>query len=296
MNFFKSIKNGLLSKKEESQDTERDYPIFDNAEDKWVEYFYPSTYNEKTDQGVFRNFYGIKDSLKLRNAEKFIVSQKLSSAFDVKGDFDLNHLKEIHKTIFGDLYSWAGEPREIHMANKNGEDRFISPVNFEKESLAIFNGIKQNPVLNNEVEVTKNEFADHLAEAYLSINRLHYFREGNGRAQGVFIDQLAQKNGYQLNLTETINNKSLKKEFYSYFNDESKDKIKDGIKSFFSEKLQPLSTEKKIDLKALSKTNNAEMKKEVKQQFQQVLSKVQKNMKNEKLNAVKRENKNKQSH
>ena len=37
----------------------------------------------------------------------------------IKGNFDFNHLKKIHKYIFQDLYDWAGKPRTVELSKNN---------------------------------------------------------------------------------------------------------------------------------------------------------------------------------
>ena len=43
--------------------------------------------------------------------ERKLTMLRLDELFQnpVRGDFDLKHLQNIHKFIFQDLYSWAGE-------------------------------------------------------------------------------------------------------------------------------------------------------------------------------------------
>lgn len=58
-------------------------------------------------------------------------------------------------------------------------------------------------LINEYNEIPKNDFAnlsEKLAELLDSINYLHPFREGNGRAQREFLRLLAQEKGLTLNL------------------------------------------------------------------------------------------------
>ena len=37
----------------------------------------------------------------------------------LKGNFDFKHLKDIHKYLFQDIYSWSGEIRKCNIAKKD---------------------------------------------------------------------------------------------------------------------------------------------------------------------------------
>jgi cell filamentation protein len=37
----------------------------------------------------------------------------------IKGNFDLAHLKAIHKYLFQDIYAWAGKIRDIDLSKSN---------------------------------------------------------------------------------------------------------------------------------------------------------------------------------
>ena len=58
-----------------------------------------------------KNYLGIKDQDKLDSAERDITSYKEAILKDnpIKGKFDLKHLQDIHKHLFGDIYPFAGK-------------------------------------------------------------------------------------------------------------------------------------------------------------------------------------------
>ena len=66
------------------------------------DYCYPPDYI------VLRNRLNIRDALALEAAERELVAQRLLEPVPA-GDFDLDHLKAIHRHLFQDLYAWAGE-------------------------------------------------------------------------------------------------------------------------------------------------------------------------------------------
>ena len=70
----------------------------------------PDTYPHSS---VFVNKLGITDSKKLHQAEadfSLLRAEEYRNS-PVRATFDLNHLWAIHRHLFRDLYSWAGEIR-----------------------------------------------------------------------------------------------------------------------------------------------------------------------------------------
>ena len=59
---------------------------------------------------VLKNKLNITDSNELFEAEKELTAIRLRElqGNPIKGNFDFNHLKAIHKYIFQDVYDWAG--------------------------------------------------------------------------------------------------------------------------------------------------------------------------------------------
>ena len=153
------------------------------------EYCYPHS-------GVLINKLGIKDHDELVTAEREITSLKIAvaKAEPILGDFDFDHLKQIHKFIFEDIYAWAGEFRHVNIAKGN---HFCLHQNIEMYAVGIFGKLKsENYLLDNEASIA------HRLAYYLSeINVLHPFREGNGRAQRLFIEYLADNAGYKVDFS-----------------------------------------------------------------------------------------------
>ena len=58
---------------------------------------------------ILINKFDICDKEALNTVERQITSLKIAQleASPVKGDFDLKHIKSIHKFIFGDIYAWS---------------------------------------------------------------------------------------------------------------------------------------------------------------------------------------------
>lgn len=147
------------------------------------------------DSDVLKNKLNIRDHADLVKVEARITSLRIMETMKnpVKGSFDLKHLMNIHKQIFGDLYPFAGKLRTVNISK--GFFRFADVIHIEGASNDLFNHLKKENLLK---QMPMQKFCDRLAYYAAEINVLHPFREGNGRATREFIRQLAQHNGYEL--------------------------------------------------------------------------------------------------
>jgi cell filamentation protein len=115
----------------------------------------------------------------------------------VLGQFDLAHLQRIHLALFQDVYDWAGEIRTVDISR--GNSRFANVRFIESAAKGIFNKLaRENWLKGLDAEALSKGLAHYLSE----INVLHPFREGNGRVQRIFISQLSQSAGYQLDYSD----------------------------------------------------------------------------------------------
>lgn len=95
---------------------------------------------------VLKNKLDITDSDKLVNAERELTSLKLAAAKlnYIKGRFDFDHLRRIHRYLFGDIYTWAGKIRTVDIAKGN---QFCLCYNIESYANIIFQKLKQENFL-----------------------------------------------------------------------------------------------------------------------------------------------------
>ena len=98
----------------------------------------------------------------------------------------------IHKFLFQDLYSWAGEFRKVNISKGNP---FCLYTYIEEQLKKLFTELKKEAYLSL---LPQEELASRLAYYLGELNAIHPFREGNGRSQRIFIMELAAKNGYIL--------------------------------------------------------------------------------------------------
>ncbi len=154
--------------------------------------------------GILKNKFGLTDQASLDRAEADAVAVRsiLLQGNPLKGDFDSQHLKQIHQYLFQDVYEWAGQFRTIPMAKADyvagGRlTRFTRPELIEQEATELFEKLAQDGYLKG---LPRRDFAWKIAALFSEINRIHPFREGNGRAQRQFVRQLSNTVGYKLHL------------------------------------------------------------------------------------------------
>jgi cell filamentation protein len=149
--------------------------------------------------GYLRNLLGIKDAEELSKAETALVMNRCyeleGASFDKVPDktFDFEHLKDIHKHLFQDVYDWAGQVRHVNVAK--GETRFLPHLLIERGAHSVFSELKE---LNYLKGLSPDEFSKNAGYYLGEINHIHPFREGNGRTQREFINQLAHNNSYHI--------------------------------------------------------------------------------------------------
>jgi cell filamentation protein len=115
----------------------------------------------------------------------------------IAGKFDLTHLQRIHFALFQDVYDWAGKIRTVDISR--GNSRFANVRFIESAANEIFNKLaRENWLKELDADTLSKKLAHYLSE----INALHPFREGNGRVQRIFISQLSQSAGYQLDYSD----------------------------------------------------------------------------------------------
>lgn len=156
------------------------------------EYCYPNSY-------VLKNKLNIKNQEDLSNAEREITSLKIAVAKKniIWGNFDLAHLQMIHKFIFEDIYTWAGELRHVNISKGNSFCLFEHIV---ENANNIFKELKEENFLIDTK--SKRETTNRLAYYLGEINVIHPFREGNGRTQRLFIEYLAGVAGYGIDFSD----------------------------------------------------------------------------------------------
>ena len=107
----------------------------------WDNYYcYPGT-------NVLINRLGIQDSDLLSEAERRVTALNILEIKDnpVRGKFDLKHLCDIHKAIFGDVFAWAGKLRTVNIAKGN---QFCLFQHLETYAASVFSELKAEKYLD----------------------------------------------------------------------------------------------------------------------------------------------------
>jgi cell filamentation protein len=150
------------------------------------------------------NLVGATTLEQLQQREKIITLRKelYLRSNPINGNLDYEYLKAIHKYLFSDIYTWAGQDRyEIGLFDifRKGNTYFTRGDLLPSVSKVLFDELKNE---NYFLNLQYNEYIKSLAIFMNGLNILHPFREGNGRVQRIFIEQLALKAGYRLDLSQ----------------------------------------------------------------------------------------------
>lgn len=131
---------------------------------------------------ALENRLGITDSAELARMEEKISKTKAMQLFE-SGMLDalnagtFRALSEIHRVLFEDIYSLAGQVRNVNLAK--GNFRF-APVMYLHAAL-------------EHIEKMPQSTFDEIVEKYVEMNVAHPFREGNGRATRIWLDLMLKK-------------------------------------------------------------------------------------------------------
>ena len=151
--------------------------------------------------GVLRNLANLTDHDALVFAETAATTRRIN---ELRANpvviTDTNDLFAIHRHLFQDIYSWAGERRTVEIS-KDGKQFF--PLSRFDSALKYIDTLIVEYKNSNQGD-TKS-CSRKLAEILDSVNYLHPFREGNGRTQREFIRLLALEKGWVLSLNPPDN-------------------------------------------------------------------------------------------
>lgn len=153
--------------------------------------------------GTLKNKLDITSAQHLQDAE---TDYSRNRSYDIgqngpKGTFDFERLKATHHHLFQDVYDWAGQARTVNLYKAQSGDvraplsRFDDAVVIQRNAADLFGRLKAE---NNLRGLSREAFAGKAAEYFCEVNKLHPFREGNGRTQRAFFEALAEQAGHRL--------------------------------------------------------------------------------------------------
>jgi cell filamentation protein len=144
--------------------------------------------------GVLRNRLGIADDASLQAAESAVARINASTAVQfAESARHLNEtaLKGIHRILFSEIFDWAGEFRTVYLKKAAGGLPFEAPDQLsgamKQRILPPMNRLARRAGRDNAV------FVAALAKCWGDLNKLHPFREGNGRATQIFMAAIARR-------------------------------------------------------------------------------------------------------
>jgi cell filamentation protein len=152
-------------------------------------YCYPGT-------AVLRNLLGIEAEDTLEALETELAMTRADEPLP-SGKLDADHYLAIHHHLFQDVYGWAGKPRTVRISKRNSH--FCFPEWIDGELAKLFRGLKQERFLKG---LSPEAFARKAATFLATLNVIHAFREGNGRAQLSFLLLLADNAGHPLDISQ----------------------------------------------------------------------------------------------
>lgn len=147
---------------------------------------------------VLKNLLGITDEEELDLAEAELSRANMMLLYEQGFDnFTPNGICEIHKTLFGDVYDWAGEYRKINIRKREqilaGASVWYSDCNDIEGDLnrawKVINKVKWD-------KLTREKFVKEIAHKFPPLWQVHPFREGNTRTIVLLLTFFVEHYGY----------------------------------------------------------------------------------------------------
>ena len=128
---------------------------------------------------MLENKLNITNEVELAKEEERITKLKALELFDTNkiNEFEVGTTKglcDIHKFLFNEIYSFAGEIREVNLAK--GNFRFAASM-YLKDVLFRIDSMPEDTFEN-------------IIKKYIEMNIAHPFREGNGRSTRIWLDMI----------------------------------------------------------------------------------------------------------
>jgi cell filamentation protein len=149
---------------------------------------------------VLKNIPGIKDEVELAAFEKLAVAKRLEDVY-LFVEHELINLilwQNIHRIMFQDIFTWAGQLRSVQMSK--GATVFAFPEHIESEAMRLFSAFSAENNLNG---LNKQQFCNRMAYYFSELNVLHPFRDGNGRAQRLLFEIISTRANYEISWWKT---------------------------------------------------------------------------------------------
>ncbi|MEV3901352.1 Fic family protein [Mycobacterium sp. NPDC050551] len=157
-----------------------------------VPYFIPGT-------TVLRNEFGVTSAETLDDLEFVATAGRmvlwLRPAPDRPHVDDLD-MRVIHRYLFRDVYSWAGEYRTTEL--RRGEQHFAWRSSIAGRMDTVHDAAREVSAACDGADASR--VAYEMARIYADYNQIHPFREGNGRTGAALLQIVARRCGRSLDL------------------------------------------------------------------------------------------------
>jgi cell filamentation protein len=163
---------------------------------------------------TLKNIPGIRDQIALNEFEAAMTAQRSDEPLP-GGRLSVAHYCAIHRHLFQDVYSWAGEFRTVRMSK--GGSAFCYPEYIDREMQKLFADLKRQRYFRN---LSVDEFVSRTAHFMTTLNAIHPLREGNGRVQTTFLMLLANRAGHPLDVEKLLPERFLHAMVASFEGDE----------------------------------------------------------------------------
>lgn len=172
-------------------------------------YTYPNT-------SILKNKLNIHSQQELDTIEYQLTELAILDVEFQPSPYTFEYWCSLHKQLFNDVYTWAGEIRTIDISK--GNTRFCNVSRIVIEAEKIFEKLKSEHYLVNNDRVS---FINKLAEYYSDLNIIHPFREGNGRAQRMLFEHIIINCGYHISFKSITAQQWLDANINAYHGNES---------------------------------------------------------------------------
>lgn len=147
--------------------------------------------------GVLRNHFGIRDPQRLDEALNDFATagayEMLLRGIPAQPDFE--YLRTIHRVLFSDVLPFAGKIRDVDAQAVGIGLPYCRPEFIRPQLDQLFRHLESEDYLSG---LGHEAFARRLAESWGDLTLIHPFRDGNTRAQTIYIDALSIRAGHQL--------------------------------------------------------------------------------------------------
>lgn len=144
--------------------------------------------------GVLRNRRDLRDQQALDAFGLEMVRLRTEDG-PPPGRFGPAHYRAVHRHLFRDVYPWAGVYRSVRTFKPGAS--FCFPEHIAVQMDKLFARLKDASFRPGSDE---DRFVHALAAFLGELNHIHPFRDGNGRAQQMFLRMLGQRAGHPFRL------------------------------------------------------------------------------------------------